>query len=50
MLLLEHKSRGKSLDQALTQTLAYFTGIAERDLPQIVSLCEHIERSGLRGV
>jgi hypothetical protein len=36
MLLVEQKSRGKNLDHALTQALAYFPGIAERDLPQIV--------------
>ena len=37
MLLVEQKSRGKDLDKALAQALAYFPGIAERDLPQIVS-------------
>ncbi len=40
MLLVEQKSRGKDLDKALTQALAYFPGIAERDLPQIVIVCD----------
>lgn len=40
MLLVEQKSRGKDLDEALTQALSYFPGIAERDLPQIVIVCD----------
>ncbi len=40
MLLVEHKSRGKDLDKALTQALDYFPGIAERDLPQLVIECD----------
>lgn len=40
MLLVEQKSRGKKLDAALTQALSYFPGIAERDLPQIVIVCD----------
>lgn len=36
MLLVEHKSRGKSLDRAYEQALNYFPGINERDLPQYV--------------
>jgi hypothetical protein len=36
MLMVEHKSRGKSLDRAYTQALDYFPGIAERDLPRYV--------------
>ncbi len=40
MLLVEHKSRGKNLDAALTQALDYLPGIAERDLPQIVVVCD----------
>ncbi len=40
MLLVEHKSRGKDLDKALTQALGYFPGIAERDLPQLVIECD----------
>ncbi len=39
MLLVEQKSRGKNLDAALAQALAYFPGIAERDLPQLVIVC-----------
>ena len=40
MLLVEQKSRGKNLDAALVQALAYFPGIAERDLPQLVIVCD----------
>lgn len=40
MLLVEQKSRGKDLDKALSQALEYFPGIAERDLPQIVIVCD----------
>ena len=40
MLLVEQKSRGKNLDTALTQALSYFPGIAERDLPQILIVCD----------
>ena len=36
LLLVEHKSRGRSLDRAYTQALDYFPGIAERDLPKYV--------------
>lgn len=40
MLLVEQKSRGKNLDDALTQAMGYFPGIAERDLPQMVIICD----------
>jgi hypothetical protein len=40
MLLVEQKSRGKNLDAALTQALSYFPGISERDLPQLVIVCD----------
>ena len=40
MLLVEQKSRGKNLDVALTQALSYFPGIVERDLPQIIIVCD----------
>ena len=39
-LLVEKKSRGKNLDHALTQALSYFPGLAERDFPQIVIVCD----------
>lgn len=35
-LLVEHKSRGKSLDKAFKQAFDYFPGIKERDLPKYV--------------
>jgi hypothetical protein len=40
MLLVEHKSRGKDLDRAMDQAMDYLSGIAERDLPQIVVVCD----------
>ena len=40
MLLVEHKSRGRDLDQAMEQALSYLPGIAERDLPQIIIVCD----------
>ena len=40
MLLVEQKSRGKNLDTALEQALSYFPGLSERDLPQIVIVCD----------
>ncbi|MFM2274898.1 MAG: hypothetical protein RL211_770 [Pseudomonadota bacterium] len=40
MLLVEQKSRGKNLDAAMVQALSYFPGIAERDLPQIIIVCD----------
>ena len=40
MLLIEHKSRGKDLDQAMDQAMAYLPGVAERDLPQLVVVCD----------
>ena len=36
VLLVEHKSRGKSLDRAFRQALDYFPGLKERDLPRYV--------------
>ena len=35
-LLVEHKSRGKSLERAHSQAMDYFPGIKERDLPRYV--------------
>ncbi|MDP1655891.1 MAG: class I SAM-dependent DNA methyltransferase [Hylemonella sp.] len=40
MLLVEQKSRGKNLDAAFNQALGYFPGINERDLPQIIIVCD----------
>ncbi len=40
ILLVEMKSRGKNLDRAYSQALDYFPGIAERDLPQYVLVCD----------
>lgn len=40
MLLVEQKSRGKSLDAAFEQALGYFPGLAERDLPQVIVVCD----------
>ena len=35
-LLIEHKSRGESLDKAYTQALDYFNGLKENELPRYV--------------
>jgi len=35
-LLVEHKSRGKSLDKAYSQALGYFEGLKDRELPKYV--------------
>ena len=40
MLLVEHKSRGKDLDRAFAQALDYFPGLPERDLPQLIIVCD----------
>lgn len=39
-LLVEHKSRGKNLDMAMDQAMGYLAGVAERDLPQIIIVCD----------
>lgn len=36
VLIVEHKSAGKSLDKAFDQAADYFDGIAERDLPRFI--------------
>ena len=40
VLLVEQKSRGKSLDRAFAQAMDYFPGIKERDLPRYVVVCD----------
>jgi hypothetical protein len=35
-LIVEHKSKGKSLDKAYSQALAYFNGLSEEELPKYV--------------
>ena len=40
ILLVEMKSRGKNLERAHTQAMDYFPGIAERDLPRFVLVCD----------
>ncbi len=40
VLLVEHKSRGKSLDDAMDQALGYLHNLPERDLPQLVVVCD----------
>jgi len=39
-LLVEHKSRGKSLDKAFNQALEYFPGLKERDLPKYILISD----------
>ena len=40
VLLVEHKSRGKNLDHALDQAVGYLHNLAERDLPQLIVVCD----------
>lgn len=40
VLLVEHKSRGKSLDDALDQAIGYLHNLPERDLPQLLVVCD----------
>lgn len=40
VLLVEHKSRGKSLDDAVDQAIGYLHNLPERDLPQLVVVCD----------
>lgn len=40
ILLVEMKSRGKSLSRAFDQAMDYFPGIKERDLPRHVLVCD----------
>ncbi len=40
ILLVEMKSSGKDLDRAYDQAMDYFTGIAERDIPRYVLVCD----------
>lgn len=40
VLLVEHKSRGKSLDDAVDQAIGYLHHLPERDLPQLVVVCD----------
>jgi hypothetical protein len=40
VLLVEHKSRGKSLDDAVDQAMGYLHNLSERDLPQLVVVCD----------
>lgn len=39
-MLVEHKSRGKPLAPAFEQAMGYFPGLAERDLPHTLVLCD----------
>ena len=40
VLLVEHKSQGKSLDRAHAQAIDYFPGIKDRDLPRYIVVCD----------
>ncbi len=35
-LMVEHKSRGKNLDEAYTQAINYFPGLEEKELPEYI--------------
>ena len=40
VLLVEHKSRGKNLDDAVDQAVGYLHNLPERDLQQLVVMCD----------
>jgi len=40
VVLVEHKSRGKDLDQAHAQAKDYFPGIKDADLPRYIVVCD----------
>ena len=40
VLLVEHKSRGENLPKALRQAIGYLHNVAERDMPQLVVVCD----------
>ncbi len=40
VLLVEHKSRGENLDKALGQAEGYLHNLPDRDLPQLVVVCD----------
>ena len=40
VILIEFKSRGKSLEKAHTQAKDYFSGIKEKDLPKYILVCD----------
>jgi hypothetical protein len=40
MLLVEHKSRGKDLDEAMHQAFGYLQGIADHQLPKLIVVCD----------
>lgn len=40
VLLVEHKSRGENLDDALGQAIRYLHHVPERDLPQLLVVCD----------
>lgn len=39
-ILIEHKSRGKSLDAAFKQASDYFVGLPQRDMPTHICVCD----------
>lgn len=40
VILIEHKSRGKSLDKAHQQAIDYFPGLKEQELPRYLLVCD----------
>ena len=40
VLLVEHKSLGEDLQEALGQAIGYLHNVAERDMPQLVVVCD----------
>jgi hypothetical protein len=40
LMLVEMKSKGRDLDRTFTQSMDYLPGIAKRDLPRYVLVCD----------
>lgn len=39
-LLVEHKSRGKNLSQAMDQAMSYLHGLSEDEMPELLVVCD----------
>ncbi len=40
VILVEHKSKGKSLEKAYSQAIDYFPGLKEHELPRYILVCD----------
>ncbi len=47
MLLVEHKSLGKDLNEAMNQAMDYLQGVSEDEMPELVVVCDFARFVGL---